>query len=201
MSILIAVVGCEARKAQMDAQRRTWVPDAIRAGFDVRFFLARQEREALPDEVFLDVCDNYQSLPAKVREVSRWAVSEGRYLQMLKTDDDVVIFPTRIIKPQVHYAGWKQEPESKNWCSGIAYWLSLYAMRQVACAELTEQTAEDRWTGEVMKNAGLKVNGVQGIGMVRPKAQPLPVNIVAKLGHFYAAGEFTAAEMPQVYKW
>jgi hypothetical protein len=196
--LLFAIVTCEARKDQADAQRETWVKDVIRA--DVRFFLAKQDRPALPDEVFLDVDDGYASLPAKVREISRWADKQG-YLRLLKLDDDVVLFPGRMIEPQGHYAGWKQEPASDNWCSGLAYWLSRDAMRAVAQAELTDVTAEDRWTGKALRAAGFTVESAQGIQWFGSSAlrRELPPNWRGRMCSAFVAGEFNPKELKQVY--
>lgn len=202
MKVLIAVVTCEARRRQADAQRATWVKDS---NYDVRFFLARQARPALADEVFVDAGDGYADLPAKVREVNRWA--EGRYDLMLKTDDDTVMFPGRVILPQGHYTGWKQDPCQGTYCAGLAYWLSRDAMRVIAQSPLTDDVAEDRWTGKMLTAAGMiaeqaPVRSIQWVGQRREanKAlRPLPVNIQAILGSCYIAGEFTAEELPKVY--
>lgn len=203
MKVLIAVVTCETRRAQADAQRATWVPYS---NFDVRFFLARQSREPLADEVFLECGDGYQDLPAKVREVNRWA-DAARYELMLKTDDDTVMFPGRVILPQSHYTGWRQEPCQGSYCAGLAYWVSRDCIRTVAAAELTDDLAEDRWVGKVLTSAGFRAENVparsiQWVGQRRDSnksLRPLPANIKAILGSCYLAGEFTAEELPRVY--
>ena len=143
MKILVAVTGCEARKERMEAQRSTWAKD-FGGLADVRFFLARQERAALPDEVFIDAPDTYEGLPSKSREVSRWAIQEG-YDYLLKTDDDSVIFAKRfsVPKPGVDYSGWVHRPIEENWCSGLAYWLSARAMAVIAESPLTILNCED----------------------------------------------------------
>src|ERR1700676_1349541 len=46
----IGVVTCEKRREYADMQRQTWVKDC---GCEVKFFLARQAREALPEENFI----------------------------------------------------------------------------------------------------------------------------------------------------
>ena len=51
---------------RLQAVRATWWPD-IPPNVDGRFFFGRgADREPLPDEVFLDVPDNYECLPHKV---------------------------------------------------------------------------------------------------------------------------------------
>lgn len=198
---LVAIATCEARTAFTAAQRATWVKDCGWA--DVRFFLAAQLREPLADEIFLDVGDDYKSLPAKVREISRWA-SKQNYLQTLKLDDDVVMWPTRVVFPQGHYTGWIQEPTPgfAKHCSGLAYWLSADCMKTLAEAEIGEETAEDRWTGQVLWKAGFRPNpiergGLQWVG----RRRPLAVNIKAIVSRAYVAGEFTPEEMATIYSW
>lgn len=205
MRVLIAVIGCAKRFVQMEAQRATWVKDSR---FDVRFFLARQSREPLADEVFLDVDDSYLALPEKVRAANQWAYEQDYHL-MLKTDDDTVIFPTRIVLPQGHYTGWKQEPQDGlRWCSGLAYWTSRHCMQLIANAEITPQDQyEDRWVGSVLAKAGIEAQaiphgGIQWCGRVeKGRQKPLPPNIKAILSRAYVAGEFTAEAMAQAYRW
>lgn len=226
MKILVAVLTCEQRFSFAKAQRDTWVQDC---GFgEVKFFLGRSKdadpecalcfglgsfqdngeacscihpRPAREGEVFLNVADDYAALVSKKRAICAWA-DRHDYDLMLKIDDDVVMFPTRVVIPKGHYTGWKQEPASDNWCSGLAHWLSRDAMRALIEAPLTCQIYEDRWTGKALLAAGIRVEaieqgGIQWVGRQRP----LPVNIKAILSRAYVAGEFTAEEMPLVYRW
>lgn len=208
MKFLIAVITCENRKAWADAQRATWVKDCRH---DLRFFLARQPRDPLADEVFLDCGDEYKDLCEKMREVSRWTVAAG-YDLMMKVDDDVIVWPTRLEFPQGHYTGWKQEPETANWCSGMTYWLSRDAMKVVSESELPETSVavpapEDRWTGSMLKTAGIRAERaparkIQWVGQRRHAgSRPLPVNLRAILSGAYAAGEFMPHEFEQAYQY
>src|SRR5271156_6236369 len=105
IKILIAVVTCEKFKARADEQRATWVPRIQSA--DVRFFLAKQDRDPLPDEVFLDVSDDYNSLPSQVRAMFRGAGANG-YQKVMKLDDDTYVHPDRMMAnvPPQDYAGF-----------------------------------------------------------------------------------------------
>jgi hypothetical protein len=204
MKLLIAVVGCEARKEQMAAQRASWAKDFSGIA-DVRFFLARQEREPLADEVFLDVPDDYQALPAKTQAMVRWAV-EHDYDRVLKTDDDSVIFPKKFRPPDGEYAGWviENRPE-KTYASGLAYWLSRKPMTIVAESEQTADSlaavrhAEDRWVGAVLREAGVKVVNDPAIFYVHIQNRPLPETLRQMLPPMYAVGEFYAKEIPEIY--
>lgn len=208
MNFLIAVITCEARREWADAQRETWVKDCKH---DVRFFLARQTRDPLADEVFVDCGDGYEQLCAKVREMNRWALASG-YDLLLKVDDDVIVFPTRLVFPQGHYVGWKQEPEKANWCSGLTYWLSRDCMKVMSEAELPETSIavpapEDRWTGGELMKAGIRAQrapsgSIQWIGQRRHfGGRPLPPNLRARLCRAYAAGEFMPHEFREAYRY
>ena len=148
---LIAVVTCRARRAQADAQRRTWAAGRS----DVRFFVgASESSDASRDEEFvLDVDDGYDGLPAKVRAVCRWALEAG-YDSLLKVDDDVYLVPERLPDyVRYDYVGNFRARNGNyryDYASGFAYHLSRRAMEIVAQAELTEDSMEDRWVGQVL---------------------------------------------------
>jgi hypothetical protein len=168
----------------------------------VRFFLGQQDRPPLPDEVFLPVPDDYESLPEKVRAVSQWAL-QGNCDVLLKLDDDVVLFPIRTIIPQADYVGWRQEPFSDNYCSGLAYWLSRNAMESIAAGSIPAQPrpflGEDRWTGLTLRNAGIPAtsfppDSFYWVGRTRPYTLDRQ-----RFRHAYLAGEFTPEEMATFY--
>jgi Galactosyltransferase len=153
--ILIAVVTCEKFKARANAQRTSWVPRI--QGADVRFFLARQPREPLPDEVFLDVSDDYKSLPAKVKAMFQWAVANG-YNRTMKLDDDTFVAANRIISavPLTPYTGFLNATPPRPWCSGFAYWVDEHCMRILSEAPIPpDEWAEDRWVGGVLHTHGI----------------------------------------------
>lgn len=237
MKILVAICSCKARAEYAMAQRSTWVKDC--AFGDVVFFRGRDPLDKLEkpsskkgqvprsDEVILDVSDDYASLPEKVRAICRWA-DEQKYELMLKGDDDVIMWPTRVVIPQGHYTGWKQEPESDNWCSGLAYWLSRDAMKVIANASIPPLyaqcggcggepcqgppsclnavarplLAEDRWVGKTLLAAGIRVQRIEHGGLQWVGRQrPFAPNIRAVLSRAYVAGEFKPEEMSLFYQY
>jgi len=197
MKVLIAVIGCERRKLNMDVQRQTWV-EAAKDRFDARFFLAIQDREPLPDEVFLDVNDDYQSLPSKVKGMCSWADNQG-YDHVMKTDDDTVIWPERLVVPSGDYVGRKSSG-GQNWCRGMSYWLSQKSVQSIARAPLTDQTCEDRWVGKVLLSQGIISQFDTGIRMLKKRAsgECLPHKLSFDK-NVYVAGEFFPEEMENVY--
>lgn len=165
MRPLVAIIGCHKFKERADAQRVTWIPEMAEVPedkrFDIIFFLGRgANREPLPDEVFLDVEDDYQSLPYKVRAAMKWAVDHG-YDKVLKCDDDTFVFSERIVHevPTVLYSGRlnRSMPHlaTKGWCSGFAYWLTGAALEIIANATKMDQTAEDLWVGKTLGENGI----------------------------------------------
>ena len=157
MKILVAVVTCDRFKHRADEQRATWVP-LVGDRATVKFFLAKQGREPLPDEVFLEDCpDDYNSLPLKVKLTFQWALANG-FQQVTKLDDDTYLCPNNFfVGPPSHdYTGFLNATKPKPWCSGFCYTISERAMKIVAEATIPEgEWAEDRFVGGVLHDAGI----------------------------------------------
>lgn len=154
--LLIAVITCEARKDQADAQRATWVQDVDPDWADVRFF-----RGGRPDpndyRLVLPVDDSYAGLPAKVKAVMAWSGREG-YNGVLKLDDDVYLVPRREQRSRheaYDYVGNFRSPTGRSsfsYASGFSYRLSRSTASILSSAMLTEDTMEDRHTGSVLES-------------------------------------------------
>ena len=164
MNALIGIVTCDKNQARAQACRDMWVPELIDRGFDVKFFLGKQERETYQGEVFLDCPDDYEGLPAKVKAICGWAV-EQKYETVLKVDDDSYINSDRLVVPEnAKYAGLAalrrglpNYPDGLTYCSGGGYWLRDEAIQLVADAPLVEgESVEDRWVGSVMKQHNIQ---------------------------------------------
>lgn len=155
---LIAVTGCHARRAQIAAQRATWVNDVDFSAADVRFFLGLGGEARCGDEVVLPVDDGYAGLPGKVRAVCRHALASG-YDGLCKLDDDTYLVPARLLSAgfaAFDYVGnfrSRNGPYPAEYASGFCYYLSRRAMEIVAEAELSEDTMEDRWAGNLLDAA------------------------------------------------
>jgi hypothetical protein len=174
MKILLAVITCgdPKFKARTDIQRATWLPSVKDA--DVRFFLAKQDREPLADEVFLDVPDDYLSLPTKVKAMFSWSVA-NEYTHTLKLDDDTVLHPQKLLAniPTQDYTGFLNNTHPKPWCSGFAYWLSNRAQKIIIEAPIPpEEWAEDRWVGGVLHGHSIFPNYDTKFGLILPWMSP-----------------------------
>jgi hypothetical protein len=167
MKILVAVTNCWMYRDRQDVIRQTWLQNVPKE-IDVRFFLGRkpgslnwQKEYQLPDEVVVDVDDSYNGLPAKTREMCRYALANG-YTHLFKTDDDVYVQLDRLLLASLQnygdYTGRKRGA-SGNWpaayASGFSYWLTRRAMKIIADAPLTNDPAEDRWVGNTLLQAGV----------------------------------------------
>jgi len=199
---LIAVITCEKNKARADACRKTWVTLATQENLDVKFFLAKQDRSPLSDEVFLDCEDDYQHLKQKVQLMVRWA-REKRYAKVFKQDDDSYTFPDRLLDavPSGEYAGHvinDSTPErQRGFCSGFGYWLGKNAMRYVAKAVIYDDEqiiSEDWWVGVVLASKGIQPVIIEGITPANCTPRKNCVN-----SKTICACEFDPKEMQQVH--
>ncbi len=127
----------------------------------MRFFLGeRADYVPRPDEIVLPVSDAYEALPLKTRGICRWA-AEHQYDWLFTCDDDTYVAPERLFGSgfeQYDYVGRFRGPSGgypAPYCSGFAYWLSRRAMEIVARQPLSSDTADDRWLGNVLHEAGI----------------------------------------------
>jgi hypothetical protein len=141
------------------AIRNTWAQDTNGI---VKFFFGKTNdtcRMQYPDEVFLDVPDDYESLPLKVQAAFKWAVDHG-YTNSLKIDDDTYVVPSRLLTSGFEAHDWigriNHQPDGHYCSGGSGYWLSKRAMEIVANAKLDDDWAEDRSIGRILRNAGIK---------------------------------------------
>lgn len=168
MRRLIAIVTCHKFRARADVLRHTWAPD-VGDQADVRYFFGSNALdEPWPEEVRLDVPDDYEHLRFKVQAMFAWSVSQG-YDFTFKTDDDVYVIPERLFASFTShdYAGRVRGPSQENvapaiygrneapFCSGFGYWLSNRAARIVSTAPDNGDWAEDRFAGQALFRAGI----------------------------------------------
>lgn len=154
MKVLIAIITCHKFSYKAQAQRETWVPNV--RGADVKFFYGIGERKLLPDEVLLDVADDYKSLPYKIKAMVRWALDRD-YDYIFKVDDDVYVWPNRLMSCGFEQTDYMGRHNTSGWISGgPGYWLSRRAAKIVAGADKIDDWAEDRGVGSLMAQAGIK---------------------------------------------
>lgn len=171
MKTLIAVTSCH-RFAYADKEdqaprytrerlttcRSTWLRDC-----EYRvFFGASGHREPLSDEVFLSCPDDYKSLPAKTREICRWALQRD-YDFLYRTDDDTFVYVDRLLRSgfEKHdYSGYclpyPQHLEKYRYHGAPGFWLSRRAMQVVAESDYLTEYADDLWIGSELYQQGIK---------------------------------------------
>ena len=195
MKILIAVVSCHAYKScgyrpklpsgsRSESIRATWknlVPD----GVDFKFFLGRGPGTPKPDEVFLNVADEFFAAARKVQGIIRYAFEHG-YDYVLNCADDVFVNVPAILKSDFvnyDYVGNATNPGLSKvpfrFCCGFAMWLSRKAMEIVSKAEVPWSDFEkefdfeaykrldnigkipwhdDLWVGQVLSASGIEAH-------------------------------------------
>lgn len=150
LKLLFAIVSCHKNRQRREDCRATWLKD-LNGAADYKFFLGQGTSVLEEDELQLDVPDDYNNLPIKVREICRWALEHG-YDYMLKVDDDTYVFPERMFFNVVphDYVGRHNVTSAahcrKGFCSGFAYWLSRKAM-EVMIYGKPDILWEDQWAG------------------------------------------------------
>lgn len=180
--ILIAITSCHKRADFCQYQRGAWI-SKLPQGTLSRFFYGRPGSNPrpfyFPDEVDLNVPDDYANLSFKVRGMVTWAYQHG-FDYMLKVDDDTYVFPERLAAlKRFDYAGEARSFDGlgASICSGGGYWLSRKAMKALIESPRESQykyhhgsvsgprlMQEDWWVASVMKKAGIKAINVPGIG-------------------------------------
>ncbi len=159
MKTLIAVVHCRTRQMYMDVIRLTWLPTVPPDCADVRFFVGRGDHGDYPNDVVqLDCGDGYDSLPEKVRAISKWSLENG-YEYTLKCDDDVVLLPNKLLASGYENADFsghrnssKEEPVPPY---GFCYWLSKRSLKIVAEAELPRDNYDEGWVRTKLYEHGI----------------------------------------------
>lgn len=143
-------------RSRITAIRDTWYKDAI-GKIDLKFFFGRGgDRQPEADEVFLDVLDDYYSLPAKVQAMFQWCLDEG-YDQVLKCDDDVFVYVDRLLREfcTTDYKGYQVSAADGPYASGTAYWVSRRAMQLIVDEPWSGDWAEDKRTGKILAAHGI----------------------------------------------
>jgi histo-blood group ABO system transferase len=143
---------------QIKACRDTWVKDfTAYLNTDVRFFYGQgANRALLSDEVVLDCCDDYKSLPYKTKAICAWAVKQG-YDHIFMTDDDTYIWVDRLMGSgfEAHdYIGAISYLGKYPYATGLGYWVSRRSADLIANGRITN-TLEDHWVGEVLHKSGI----------------------------------------------
>lgn len=135
--------------------RNTWAPKVSDMG-DVRFFVGGERPSSLlADEVWVDAPDDYDSLPAKMKEIFKYALSND-YSHCFKCDCDTVVCPylfRQCLFDQCDVMGrfYGGKPGDVGCApAGGGYFLSRKAM-EIVIAHKSTSTAEDWVTGEALQ--------------------------------------------------
>jgi hypothetical protein len=174
MKTLMAIIS-HAGSGMRPTIRETWVPQVPKDKADVMFFVGRDYIGNEADVVKLDCNDSYQGLIEKVREVSRWAYSNG-YDFFMKIDDDVVVLPEKLFNSDFYeheFVGCDNGDSPIETCRcgkkecrqrtgvyitpwGFHYVVSRKGMGFLNIAELPPHSANDEcWVAHVLGEQGI----------------------------------------------
>jgi hypothetical protein len=141
MKVLIAVLSCELYRTNGNNQalRDTWLPCIV--GADYKFFMGQGSKCTQPDEVYLDVQDDYGHVTFKARAIYKWALEQG-YDYIFKCFADTYVCPSRLLSSgfeNYDYVGnFACRPQgSFAYCTGgSGYWLSKKTYGPLATAHI-----------------------------------------------------------------
>ena len=173
-------IGARQTEGRVEAVRSTWWNDIKPFGdyVDAKFFYGiapmGMVRKPLPDEVFLNIPDDYEHLPLKMHAIYKWALQHG-YDYVFKADDDGYLYVDRLMR--VEFEKWDQMGFS-NCAHGLAqscgcyvtggagYFLSKRALQAVTSTPLNavspHKWAEDWQTGQVLRAKRMRRSGHPG---------------------------------------
>jgi hypothetical protein len=175
-------------------------------GADVRFFVGRGRGAIQPDEVLLDVPDDYDSLAFKSQAIFQWALANG-IDYVAKIDDDVYLQPERLLQngfASHDYVGTRSKGISKvPYFSGFTYWVSRRAMEILVKEPVTKRDVfEDRWVGTTLYDAGIRGHEDDRFVIINSLAEQNPVtgNEAPRKGNsIIAAAELLPAMMHRIH--
>jgi len=195
MQPLIAVVSCHRNVIATAAQRATWG-----SGLNTRYFYGRgAKRYTLKDEVFLDVPDDYQNLPYKVRAIAQWAL-HNHYTHLFKCDDDVYVDVNRLMESGFDSAHYIGNTFGQSFCHGGAgYWLSARAMSEIVSSPVNG-VSEDGWVANTLAKKGiLPTADTRYTYTRRVHGDPLPTLPLAT-NELITVAEFSPEEMQLIHR-
>jgi hypothetical protein len=143
----------------MDAIRSTWLPFVPSDRASVKFFVGRGDRRDFPEDVVeLDCGDGYESLPEKVRAITRWSLANG-FEYTFKLDDDVIILPSKFLSSGYEHTDFtghrnssKDDPAPPY---GFCYGLSKKSMQIIANSELPSDGYDEGWVRTKLYEHGI----------------------------------------------
>lgn len=198
MRILIAIPACcvydygdksqdipRETEGRLDSIRATWA-NQVPEGVDLRFFYGRGPVTLLPDEIQLQVPDDYKGLSYKFQGMCRYAL-EHDYEFIFCCGDDTYVFPDRLLASNFRSSDYSGNyPWNCPNCyipGGTGIFLSRRAMKLIVDAPVTHWS-DDLWVGGVLKAAGIEPRNLSGfVSGFDAHYAPLPLPAHAVTAH------------------
>jgi glycosyltransferase involved in cell wall biosynthesis len=135
--------------------RETWLKGFTDLGIEHKFFFGQPpspEITPLADEVFLDCGDAYFDVSYKAKAMCQWVLDHG-YDYMMLSDDDVYIYPDRILKTDWANFGYSGAA-CCDFIIGCCVFLNREAMEILATGPITHWM-DDAWFGQALRPKGI----------------------------------------------
>lgn len=182
-TILIAIVTCHKNSDRQKRVRASWLT-ALPPHVEAKFFFGRGgRREPKSDEVFLGCRDDYAGLPEKARGICAYSISNG-FDWTFKVDDDTDVNLERLLEQPLSgdYVGRKNHCWGGFASGGPGFWLSAKSAKIISQQALSNDTADDRWIGQVLAAYGIKVEHSDAYVLDSETTLKPPVTICRVLG-------------------
>ena len=218
MRILLAVFSCHQYNYSPDdwfkrpvvdrvsALRDTWLKDVT---IDYKIFKGRHGQGGntppKPDEIFLDVPDDYRHSNEKIKAVIAYALANG-YEYLLKVDDDVWVNWDKLnLNPTADYIGGGGPQYRGQYCAGITYYLSRRSMEILSNTSLATSDinawAEDRWVGTALWRHQIRCEFDDRYHVVKPTRtnQYISDEDLDKIGDYFTIHALSPEQMRRAY--
>ncbi len=159
MKILIAISSCQSFEdaGLNDPLRETWLPEAVKLGFDYKFFHGSSAK-AKDDVIIVSTVDELYGLTEKLKAKLRWAL-RNEYDYVFSCFPDTYARPERLLTSgfdRCDYLGnVYQFPDSSPFAQGGPGYILSRKACEAAVSNNTAYLNDDAWLGDVLTLVGI----------------------------------------------
>jgi SAM-dependent methyltransferase len=136
------------------------------ANVEAVFFAGRKGACGEPDVIELDVADDYNHLPSKIRAFVRYALAHHDFAYLFKCDDDTYVVPERLFdlaNGGTPFVGSSISAPHGFASGGAGYLLARAAAAVVAKGPVPADGAEDVWVSGLLRRRGFRLSPNPGL--------------------------------------